>query len=86
MVYLGPVEPRSLRVKNPNSPSEVRAVAQSNAIHPADSHDEVPPPNPRPGFVERRKQDRRQAAKSAMLETRAGKDRRKGNSTISISV
>jgi hypothetical protein len=85
MVYLGPVEPRSLRVKNPNSPSEVRAVVQSNAIHPVGSHDELQPNTP-PGFVERRKQNRRKSPKSPMLETRAGKDRRKGNSTISISV
>jgi hypothetical protein len=85
MVYLGPIEPRSLRVKNPNSPSEVRAVEQSGASHAVVAREEVPP-TMQPGFVERRKQDRRKNAKSAMLETRAGKDRRKGNPTISISV
>lgn len=87
MVYLGPVEPRSLRVKNPNSPSEVRAVVQSNSSHAVASQEEVPPAHPQEGFVERRKQDRRKNAKSALIETRAGKDRRKGaGSSISVSV
>lgn len=38
--------------------------------------------------VERRKQqdDRRQERKDAMLETRAGRDRRKSKPTISISI
>jgi hypothetical protein len=38
--------------------------------------------------VERRKQqdDRRQQRKDAMLETRAGRDRRKSNPSISVSI
>lgn len=85
MVYLGPIQPRSLRVNNPNRPSEVRAVARTNASDSIEAHEEVPA-TLQPGFVERRKQDRRKSPKSPMLETRAGKDRRKGNSTISVSV
>lgn len=85
MVYLGPIEPRSLRVKTPSNPSEVRAVAETDASHAVEAREEVPAAS-QPGFVERRKQDRRKNPKSPMLETRAGKDRRKGNSTISVSV
>lgn len=38
--------------------------------------------------IERRKQqdDRRQQRKDAILETRAGRDRRKSNSSISVSI
>lgn len=84
MVYLGPIEPRSLRVKNPSAPGEVRAVEQSAAIHPIVEGEEIPV-HLRPGFVERRRGDRRQSPKSPMLETRAGKDRRRTTS-ISVSV
>ena len=85
MVYLGPIEPRSLRVKNPGKPSEVRSVAQSSGAHSIGEGEEVPE-HMRPGFVERRKEDRRQKSKSPLLETRAGKDRRKGSSNINVSV
>lgn len=85
MVYLGPIEPRSLRVKNPGKPSEVRSVAQSSAGYAIGEGEEVPE-HMRPGFVERRKENRRQQSKSPLLETRAGKDRRKGNSIINVSV
>lgn len=78
MVYLGPIEPRSVRVKNPHSPSEVRAVTQSTASHGIGEGEEIPV-HLRPGFVERRKQDRRQASRAPLLETRAGKDRRQSS-------
>ena len=85
MVYLGPIEPRSLRVKNPGKPSEVRSIAQISATHPLGEGEEIPE-HSQSGFVERRKENRRQNNKSPLLETRAGKDRRKGNSVINVSV
>ena len=36
--------------------------------------------------VERRKQDRRQQRKDSLLETRAGRDRRKSSPSISVSI
>lgn len=83
MVYLGPIEPRSLKVKKP---TQVQSVAPSNVVHRVEEEEPVPEFG-QPGFVERRKGDRRQNAKNPMLETRAGKDRRKnGAGSISISI
>lgn len=85
MVYLGPIEPRSTKVTSQAGVAEVRAVSQTGAAHGigAKAADAVNPA----GFVERRKQDRRSNSKSPLVETRAGKDRRKnGAGSISISV
>ncbi len=40
----------------------------------------------RPHVERRKQQDRRQERKDALLETRAGRDRRKSKPTISISI
>lgn len=83
MVYLGPIEPRSLKVKKP---TQVQAVSASASVHRVEEQEPVPQFG-EPGFIERRKGDRRQQSKNPMLETRAGKDRRKnGAGSISISV
>jgi len=74
-------------------------VAMSTAIKPLRESAHAPDENPLAGdsitneylvkpVVERRKQqeDRRQQRKDALLETRAGRDRRKGNPSISVSI
>ncbi len=83
MVYLGPIEPRSLKV---NKPTQVQSVAASSSVRRVEEQEPVPQFG-EPGFVERRKGDRRQKSKNPMLETRAGKDRRRyGAGSINISV
>lgn len=87
MVYLGPIQPRPASVKAPSRPASTTAVTAYANEHQKDDHsagiDAVGPP----GGVERRKQDRRNKSGAAMLETRAGKDRRKSpQPSISISI
>lgn len=87
MVYLGPIQPRPASVKAPSRPASTTAVTAYANEHQKDDHsaglDAVGPP----GGVERRKQDRRSKSGAAMLETRAGKDRRKSpQPSISISI
>ena len=87
MVYLGPIQPRPASVKAPSRPSSTTAVTAYANEHQKDDHsaglDAIGPP----GGVERRKQDRRNKSGAAMLETRAGKDRRKSpQPSISISI
>jgi hypothetical protein len=89
MVYLGPIEMRHLRVKNPASRlapagavSAYAKEAQEMVIGNA-TEERVYAPN----GVERRKsrQDRRNDPRDPMLETRAGRDRRKAKS-INVSI
>jgi len=87
MVYLGPIQPRPASVKAPSRPSSTTAVTAYANEHQKDDHsaglDAIGPP----GGVERRKQDRRNKSGAAMLETRAGKDRRKSpQPSISITI
>jgi len=87
MVYLGPIQPRPISVKAPSRPAATTAVSAYANEHQKDDHsaglDAIGPPN----GVERRKQDRRNKSGAAMLETRAGKDRRKSpQPSISISI
>ena len=87
MVYLGPIQPRPASVKAPSRPASTTAVTAYANEHQKDDHsaglDAVGPP----GGVERRKQDRRNKSGAAMLETRAGKDRRKSpQPSISITI
>jgi hypothetical protein len=87
MVYLGPIQPRPASVKAPSRPTATTAVTAYANEHQKDDHsagiDAVGPP----GGVERRKQDRRNKSGAAMLETRAGKDRRKSpQPSISITI
>jgi len=88
MVYLGPIQPRPVSVKAPSRPAATTAVsAYANEQHKDDRSaglDAVGPPR----AVERRKQqDRRNKSGAAILETRAGKDRRKSpQPSISISI
>lgn len=89
MVYLGPIQPRPLSVKAPSRPSATTAVTPYANEHQKDDRsaglDAIGPPN----GLERRKQneDRRHKAGASILETRAGKDRRKSPlPSISISI
>jgi|GEM_PF-554345 len=87
MVYLGPIQPRPLSVKAPSRPSATTAVSAYADEHQKDDRsaglDAIGPPK----GVERRKQDRRNKPGASILETRAGKDRRKSpQPSISISI
>jgi len=87
MVYLGPIQPRPVSVKAPSRPASTTAVsAYANEQHKGDRSAGLDAIGP-PGGVERRKQDRRNKSGAAILETRAGKDRRKSpQPSISISI
>jgi hypothetical protein len=87
MVYLGPIQPRPVSVKAPSRPAATTAVSAYANEHQKDDRsaglDAIGPP----GGVERRKQDRRNRSGASMLETRAGKDRRKSpQPSISVSI
>ena len=88
MVYLGPIQPRPASVKVPSRPAAITAVSayadeQQKNARSAGLDGGMPP-----GGVERRKkQDRRHKSAAPMVETRAGKDRRKSpQPSISISI
>jgi hypothetical protein len=87
MVYLGPIQPRPVSVKVPSRPAATTAVSayaneQQKNERSAGLGGVMPP-----GGVERRKkQDRRNKSAAPILETRAGKDRRKSQPSISISI
>lgn len=81
MVYLGPLYPRPAPVKTS------RAPAAASALNPytRDSLklEAVGPPD----GIERRKQERRRQSGQTIVETRAGRDRRRSpQTTINISV
>ena len=89
MVYLGPIIPRPQPVKTPVRPTRITPVqAYASDAHGADV-DAAPvtgatPPN---GVERRRKEDRRNKSSDPMVETRAGRDRRKGRQPpINISI
>lgn len=83
MVYIRPSTP----VITPTVVKPVGEPANMPNEHPLASDAIVNEHLARPQ-VERRKQqdDRRQQRKDAMLETRAGRDRRKSNPSISVSI
>ncbi|WP_049629136.1 hypothetical protein [Cellvibrio sp. pealriver] len=88
MVYLGPINPRPQSVKTPLRPSSVTAVrAYASDAHGA-GVDAAPVVGVGPpGGVERRKQDRRSKSGEHLVETRAGKDRRKASqASVNISI
>ncbi len=88
MVYLGPIQPRPVSVKAPSRPTATTAVsAYANEHQKGDRSAGLDAIGP-PGGVERRKQqDRRNKPGASLLETRAGKDRRKSpQPSISVSI
>ncbi len=87
MVYLGPIQPRPVSVKAPSRPTATTAVSPYANEHQQQQRsaglDAVGPP----GGIERRKKDRRSKADQTIVETRAGRDRRKApQTTINISI
>ncbi len=87
MVYLGPIQPRPVSVKMPSRPTATTAVNPYANEHQKNEHsaglDAIGPP----GGIERRKQDRRNRSRDHLVETRAGKDRRKSpQPSINISI
>ena len=87
MVYLGPIQPRPVSVKAPSRPSATTAASpyanENQQQQRSAGLDAIGPP----GGVERRKQDRRHKADQTIVETRAGRDRRKApKTTINISI
>ncbi len=87
MVYLGPIQPRPVSVKMPSRPTATTAVNPYANEHQKNEHsaglDAIGPP----GGIERRKQDRRNKSRDHLVETRAGKDRRKSpQPSINISI
>lgn len=78
MVYLGPINPRPERVKTLLRPPNVTAVRAYASEAQGASVDAAPNMGvAAPGGIERRKQDRRNKTDQTILETRAGRDRRK---------
>jgi hypothetical protein len=88
MVYLGPITPRPQPVKAPARPTSTTPVqayasdARGANVNAAPVVGATPP-----NGVERRKEDRRSKSSDPMLETRAGRDRRKAKQApINISI
>jgi hypothetical protein len=81
MVYIRPSAPVI-------APTAIKPLAESS--HAPEEHslaaDTVVNEHLARPQVERRKQDRRQQRKDALLETRAGRDRRKSSPSISVSI
>lgn len=88
MVYLGPIQPRPVSVKAPSRPATTTAVtAYAKEQQRGERTAMLNPLNVAPGGVERRKEDRRNKNGQAIVETRAGRDRRKApQTTINISI
>lgn len=87
MVYLGPIQPRPTTVSMPSRPAATTAVspyANENQQQQRSAGLEFVGP---PAGVDRRKQDRRNKSDQTILETRAGRDRRKApQPTINITI
>lgn len=88
MVYVGPITPRPQPVKTSPRPSSVTAVrAYAGDPQGADVDAANPVGVGPPGGVERRKGDRRNKSGEHLVETRAGKDRRKSShASINITI
>jgi hypothetical protein len=88
MVYLGPIQPRPVSVKAPSRPAATTAVRAYAQEHQKDDRsaglDAIGPPS---GIERRKQQDRRSHSKDPMLDSRAGRDRRKARHLpINISI
>lgn len=87
MVYLGPITPRPQPVKTPVRPTRVTSVqAYASDAHGADVDAAQAVAAAPPNGVERRKEDRRSKSTDPMLETRAGRDRRKAKQAPPINI
>lgn len=88
MVYLGPITPRPQPVKSEVRPSRITPVRAYASDQHGASVDAAPiVEGGPPGGRERRKEDRRNKSSDPMVETRAGRDRRKARQApINISI
>ncbi len=89
MVYLGPIQPRPVSVKVPSRPAATTAISAYANEQQKDDRSAGLDAIGAPDGVERRKQkrDRRHKAGAAILETRAGRDRRKSRQpSISVTI
>jgi len=87
MVYLGPIIPRPQPVKTPIRPTRITAVtAYASDAHGADVDAAPVVSAGPPGGRERRREDRRNKSSDPMLETRAGRDRRKAKQAPPINI
>jgi hypothetical protein len=88
MVYLGPITPRPQSVKTPVRPASITPVqAYASDAHGANVSTAPAVAATPPNGIERRKEDRRSKSSDPMLETRAGRDRRKAKQApINISI
>jgi len=87
MVYLGPITPRPQPVKTPVRPTRVTpAQGYASDAHGADVDAAQAVPVAPPNGIERRKEDRRSKSTDPMLETRAGRDRRKAKQAPPINI
>jgi hypothetical protein len=86
MVYLGPINRRPESLKTPLRPSRVTAVRAYASEAQGAGVDAAPiESGGGPDGVERRKQDRRSKSGDHLVETRAGRDRRK-SSRLSVNI
>ncbi|MEN0037755.1 MAG: hypothetical protein AAGC78_11850 [Cellvibrio sp.] len=87
MVYLGPIIPRPQPVKTPVRPTRITPVqGYASDAHGADVDAAQAMEVALPNGVERRKEDRRNKSSDPMLETRAGRDRRKAKQAPPINI
>ena len=88
MVYLGPIVPRPVSVKAPSRPSATTAMRAYAQEHKNNERSAGLDENGLPIALDRRKQkDRRNKAKNSLLDSRAGRDRRKAHyPPINISI
>lgn len=88
MVYLGPIVPRPQPVKSPVRPSSITPVTPyASDAHGAGVDAAEVVGATAPAGVERRKENRRSKSSDPLLETRAGRDRRKARHVpINISI
>ena len=86
MIYLGPIQLRPASVKAPSriaATTGVIAYASDQQKSERSAGIDVVGP---PSGVERRKKNRRHKASDPMLETRAGRDRRKARAMPPINI
>lgn len=87
MVYLGPIIPRPQPVKTPARPTRITPVqAYASDAHGADVDAAPVMGTTLPNGIERRKENRRSKSSDPMLETRAGRDRRKAKQAPPINI
>jgi hypothetical protein len=88
MVYLGPIQPRPVSIRAPSRPAATTAVsAYANEQKKGEGSAALDAIGPPEGVERRKQKDRRNRSGAPLLETRAGKDRRKSpQPSISVTI